>query len=260
MNLSSLRITLHNILEKEGNHKYSWLGKIYAIILIIATFVCILPLMFKEHELHIFDTSNTICLFFFILDYLLRWFTADIKHQHKKIAFLYYPFTPMAICDLLSILPSFHILSTSFNILRSLRLLKFLRILRLLRYSKEMKRFFFVIKKQRSILITTLTLSLIYIFLSALLIFHADPDHFHNFFEALYWATTTFTTVGYGDICPRNEIGRLISMISSLIGVAIIALPAGVITASYIKAIEDENPKKNYYRNKRKNKNKKGEE
>ncbi len=69
--------------------------------------------------------------------------------------------------------------------------------------------------------------------------FNVDTG-FTNFFEALYWATTTLTTVGYGDIAPHNDIGRLVSMLSSLVGVAIIALPSGVITAAYLEAIKND--------------------
>ena len=57
---------------------------------------------------------------------------------------------------------------------------------------------------------------------------------FEDFFDALYWATVTLTTVGYGDMIPVTDIGRFVSMLSSLFGVAIIALPSGVITASYM--------------------------
>ena len=57
---------------------------------------------------------------------------------------------------------------------------------------------------------------------------------FEDFFDALYWATVTLTTVGYGDMIPVTDIGRFVSMLSSLFGVAVIALPSGVITASYL--------------------------
>ena len=62
---------------------------------------------------------------------------------------------------------------------------------------------------------------------------------FNNFFDAIYWATTTLTTVGYGDIYPLTSIGKVISMFSSLLGVAIIALPSGVITASYLEELRN---------------------
>ena len=66
-----------------------------------------------------------------------------------------------------------------------------------------------------------------------------ESDMFHDFFDALYWATTTLTTVGYGDIYPGTDLGRVISMISAILGVAVIALPSGVITASYLEELRE---------------------
>ena len=63
---------------------------------------------------------------------------------------------------------------------------------------------------------------------------------FNNFFEAIYWATVSLTTVGYGDLYPVTTIGRVITMVSSIFGVAVIALPAGIITAGYMKEVENE--------------------
>jgi voltage-gated potassium channel len=63
---------------------------------------------------------------------------------------------------------------------------------------------------------------------------------FEDFFDALYWATTTLTTVGYGDIYPATDLGRIISMFSAVFGVAVIALPSGVITASYLEELREE--------------------
>lgn len=70
---------------------------------------------------------------------------------------------------------------------------------------------------------------------------------FDTFFDALYWATTTLTTVGYGDVYPVSDFGRVVSMLSSLFGVAVIALPSGVITASYLDELRKN--KKNEYNN-----------
>ena len=76
-----------------------------------------------------------------------------------------------------------------------------------------------------------------YILISALVIFNVEPQTFDNFFEAIYWATVSLTTVGYGDIYPTSDIGRIITMISSVFGIAIVALPAGIITAGYMDEI-----------------------
>ena len=62
---------------------------------------------------------------------------------------------------------------------------------------------------------------------------------FESFFDALYWATTSLTTVGYGDVYPVSDFGRVVSMISSLFGIAIIALPSGIITAGYMDELKN---------------------
>ena len=76
-----------------------------------------------------------------------------------------------------------------------------------------------------------------YILISALVIYNVEPESFETFFDALYWATISLTTVGYGDIYPITTIGRIVTMISSAFGIAIIALPSGVITAGYLEEI-----------------------
>ena len=78
--------------------------------------------------------------------------------------------------------------------------------------------------------------------LSALIMFNAEPDSFPTFFDAFYWAMVTLTTVGYGDIYPVSVTGRVVSMISSFMGIAIVALPTGIITAGYMDALKQQKP------------------
>lgn len=77
-----------------------------------------------------------------------------------------------------------------------------------------------------------------YILLSALIVFNVEPDTFDTFFEAAYWAVVSLTTVGYGDIYPVSAAGRVVTMLSSFVGIAIVALPAGIITAGYMSELE----------------------
>ena len=138
----------------------------------------------------------------------------------------------MAIIDLLSILPSLVVLNQSLKALRLFRLARALRVFRIfkvIRYSKNLQRLRNVWASSKS-----------YIFVSALVVFNVEPDSFNNFFEAIYWATVSLTTVGYGDLYPVTTIGRVITMVSSIFGVAVIALPAGIITAGYMKEVENE--------------------
>jgi len=74
--------------------------------------------------------------------------------------------------------------------------------------------------------------------LSALIMFQVEPNSFDTFFDAIYWAVVTLTTVGYGDIYPTSDIGRIVSMLSSFMGIAIVALPTGIITAGYMNELD----------------------
>lgn len=209
--------------------------------MLFAIVVSIIPLMFFE-ELKWFKYVEIVTVVIFVIDYLLRWITADFKMEKKGWAFVLYPFTPMAIIDLLSILPGFNVLGQGFKIFRVTRLLKILRLFKFLRYSDKIALFMRVLKKEQNVLLSVLAIAVFYVFLTALIMFNVEPHinpntgaiTFSDFFDALYWATVTLTTVGYGDLCPVTDIGRCVSMLSSLFGVAIIALPSGVITASYL--------------------------
>ena len=224
----------------------SVISKVYDWFMLIFIVVSLVPLAFRE-QTSILEWMDKVSVSVFIIDYLLRWLTADYKNpkRPKWQAFLLYPFSIFAIVDLFSILPSFMFFNRAFKLLRITRLLKILRIFKFIRYSENMQILFKVLHKERRILFTVFLIALAYILVTALIMFNVEnSDLFDNFFAALYWATTTLTTVGYGDIYPSSDIGRMISMFSSLFGVAVIALPSGVITASYLEELRENKKKK----------------
>lgn len=197
---------------------------------------------------------NVIAVSIFIVDYLLRWLTSDFAiPTHGYRAFIYYPFTPFAIVDLLSllapltflftmvnlpsILPSLILFPSAFRLLRLFRLFQALRILKILRYSKNFFTILEVLNNEKQSLLSVCYVASGYIVISALIMFSVEPDNFDTFFDAIYWAATVLTTVGYGDIYPLTNIGKLVSIVSSLLGVAVIALPAGIITAGYMEVL-----------------------
>ena len=167
--------------------------------------------------------------------------TANLKyHNNRIISYLKYPFSFIAIIDLLSILPSISLLNKGFKALKTIRLIRTFRVLRIFksfRYSKNIQIIIQVGKNSKDALITVLYLAIGYIIVYALVIFNVEPNTFHTFFDAIYWATISLTTVGYGDIYPITTLGRMITMVSSFMGIAIVALPAGIITAGYMKEI-----------------------
>lgn len=194
----------------------------------------IIPLCFKETTA-LFLWMDRATAGVFILDYALRWWTADFKLPGSRtLAFLRYPLTPFAIVDLLSILPSLRVLNSGFKLFRLLRLNKALKALKFLRYSKSFSMVISVVKRESRALAAVYVLSSGYILLAALVMFQVEPDSFKNFFDAIYWSLVTLTTVGYGDIYPVSSMGRVVSMISSFVGIAIVALPTGIITAGYM--------------------------
>ena len=212
----------------------------YDILMITLVVLSLLPLTMKKDP-PVFSLIEHMTVIVFSLDYLLRWATADCKYGTKNAtAFLRYPFSPMAIIDLLSILPSLLTIHPAFRLLRVMRLLRALRVLRVakvLRYSSSLRIISAVLRDSRKPLMAVLSLAAGYIVLSALLMFTVEAESFDNFFEAVYWATMSLTTVGYGDIYPVSSLGRAITMVSSLMGIAIIALPSSIITAGYIKEL-----------------------
>lgn len=210
----------------------------YNYAMICSIVASLLPLVFKQQTqlLHVLDV---VTVTIFIVDYFLRWFTADLRTGKPPTKALpLYPLTPMAIIDLLSILPSLLAINPAFKALRVLRLLRALRVFRIVRYSKNVQILANVFQKQKQALAAVGCLAVGYVFVSALVMFQIEPDTFEDFYDAIYWATVSLTTVGYGDIFATSDIGRLVTMISAFMGIAIVALPAGIITAGYMEEIQ----------------------
>ena len=119
-----------------------------------------------------------------------------------------------------------------------IRAMRVLRVFKAMRYSKSFEIIGNVLRSSKDSLVAVCALAGGYVLVSALIIFNVEPNSFNRFFEAIYWATVSLTTVGYGDIYPVSTMGRIITMISSVFGIAIVALPAGIITAGYMTELE----------------------
>ncbi|MBE7004516.1 MAG: potassium channel family protein [Ruminococcaceae bacterium] len=233
-----MRKRIYEIIEVSKGDRAS---AVYDVSMMLVIFVSLLPLAFKETTPAL-STIDKCAALIFGVDYLLRLATADLKLDLGEASFAVYPFTPMAIIDLLCILPSLASVSEGLQALAVLRLLRMLRILRAfkaVRYSRSLSIIVTVIREQREPLLAVGTLAVAYVLISALVIFNVEPDSFDRFFDAVYWATVSLTTVGYGDIYPVSDAGRVITMLSSFFGIAVVALPAGIITAGYMDKLQN---------------------
>lgn len=236
-----MRKRIYEIIELSQDN--DCVSSAYDILMMVAIIISIIPLAIKQTYTFFYytDIATTVL---FIIDYILRLITADYKINKKSISsFIKYPFTLLAIIDLISILPTLTILNSGFKLLRLFRMFRTLRVFRIFkafRYSKSITIIAKVIRNSKDALLAVCTLAIGYIIISALVIFNVEADSFETFFDAVYWATVSLTTVGYGDIYPVTTAGRIITMISSIFGIAVVALPAGIITAGYMDALNSD--------------------
>ena len=218
------------------------LSQVYDCLMLVAIVMGTVPLLFREYRtlFWYFDIFSGVI---YMVDYLLRWMTCDLRSEKPRWkAFLLYPITPMAILDLLSILPTFEVISSSYRLAKSARLLKIFRFTKIVHYIAPLEIFVTVMKKQWKLLLAVLLVALFDIFITAIIMFQSEQEIdpvtgeyiFKTFHDAFYWATITLTTVGYGDLSPVSEVGKTLSIISSLLGIGIIALPSSIITAGYM--------------------------
>ena len=206
----------------------------YDKLMLVTVLVGLVPLTMKKTNVYA-EAIDILTAIIFLFDYAMRFYTADYKMGIKCYkAYVAHFFTPMSIIDLMAIVPVFTLFFSGSNAIGLFRIFKVFRVLKLLRYSKTMVIIENVMRKVKQQLMAVLVLTLMYITASAMFIFQIEPNLFNNFFDALYWATISITTIGYGDISPVTIPGRLLTMVSALVGVAVIALPSGIITAAYM--------------------------
>lgn len=234
-----MRKRIYEIIEVSTDNDK--LSSIYDFFMMFTIIVSIIPLC-THSENAIFNIIDKITVIVFILDYILRVVTADIKLKRGALSFLLYPFSVMAIIDLLSILPSLTVLAKGYRLLKIFRLLrtfKVFRIFKAFRYSKNITIIVNVFRKQKDSLLVVFGFAIAYVLVSALVIFNAEPETFKTMYDAIYWATISLTTVGYGDVYAVSAVGKFITMISAVLGIAIVALPAGIIIAGYQEELEE---------------------
>ncbi len=237
-----MRERIFEIIDIEDTEKKE--KSYYDEFMIVCIVLSILPLCFKGTYMT-FVWIERITTGVFVIDYILRWATADLRYPGNRVkAFLKYPFTAFALVDLLSILPSITIVASWFKMFRLFRLAKALRALKLLRYSESFNLILAVIRREKQALCAVCVFAGAYILLSALIVFQVEPGSFETFLDAVYWAMVTLTTVGYGDLYPVSDVGRVVAMLSAFMGVAVVALPTGIITAGYMTEISKRNEEK----------------
>lgn len=178
----------------------------------------------------------------FTLEYGLRvWSSAasprpEVKHLSPWQRRLRYIVSPLAIIDLLAILPFYLSLFITFD-LRILRIFRVFRILKLGRYSRSMQTLVSAIKNEAHSLVAAISVLLVFTVIAATCIYYiegpAQPNVFTSIPASLWWALVTLTTVGYGDVVPITPLGKIFGGVITVMGVCFYALPAGILSSSF---------------------------
>jgi voltage-gated potassium channel len=189
-----------------------------------------------------FDVFEYISVAIFAVEYAARLYACTAgprEHfRHPLWGRLRFMLTPMAVIDLVAILPLF--LGLLFGLdLGSLRMLRILRVLKLMRYSPAMAMLGRVVYNERRGLAGALVIFIVVLLLSATLLYYVErevqPKTFGSIPDSMWWAMAALTTVGYGDVTPLTTIGRIIAGMVALLGIAIIALPVGIIASAFVE-------------------------
>ncbi|WP_299927644.1 ion transporter [uncultured Pelagimonas sp.] len=179
---------------------------------------------------------EAVLLAIFVTEFCLRFWSAENR--------LGYIFSFWGLIDLLSILPALLFLLPDSTVLRTLRLMRIFRLLKLLRMRRAILRLEHAISSNREEMLLFGVLAAIVLFLAAVGIYHfekdAQPEIFGSIPQSAWWAIATLTTVGYGDVYPVTTGGRVFTAITLLIGLGIVAIPAGLITSGLLNAPEEE--------------------
>jgi voltage-gated potassium channel len=182
-------------------------------------------------------------LIVFTIEYLLRlWVSVEKNRKIKSqpiLGRIRYMFSPMALIDLLAIAPVYFIfMGADLMIIRALRLV---RIFKLTRYSRSMGLLIAVLKQEAETIISAIFILLILIVISATGIFLVEgdiqPKEFGSIPRALWWATVTLTTVGYGDVVPVTALGKVLGIVIVIMGIGMAALPAGIMASGFTSEI-----------------------
>lgn len=204
----------------------------------------------------IFSRFELVSIIVFTLEYLLRVWTSDLLYTELSPmrARLKYIFSFMAIIDLLAIMPFYllFVIKIDLGALRALRAIRLLRIFKINRYTTALTTIARVFKNKASQLISSMLVVGLLMIVASVLMYNientAQPHKFSNAFDAMWWAISTLTTVGYGDVYPITVAGKVLGIIISIMGIGMVAVPTGIITAGFSEVIEkkksDEDEKK----------------
>lgn len=188
------------------------------------------PILFFLEEFEIFT------IIVFSLELIVRVF---LTRPTLKYIFSFY-----GIVDLLAIIPFYLSSGIDLRSIRIFRLFRLFRIFKLLKYGSALDRLILAFNEIKKELTIFLIGAIFFIYVSSIGIYYCEnqlqPELFKSVFHSMWWAVTTLTTVGYGDMFPITLGGKLFTTLVVLIGMGMVAVPTGLIASALSKSFKDE--------------------
>lgn len=245
----SLRAWLHRILDGDpeaGTTAWAFsLGMVGLVLLNVVAVVLESIDSLEGAYRDLFRAFETVSVLVFTVEYGLRLWTCTLEpdYRHPLRGRLRYAATPLAIVDLVAIVPFYvPVFVWDLRFLRGLRLLRLTRLLKLGRYSQALTTLRNVFRRRREELVVSLVVTLLLMLLGSALLYvverDAQPDAFSSIPAAFWWATVTLSTVDYGELRPITPIGRLIGVFLALLNLALLAIPTGIIGSGFMEEFE----------------------
>lgn len=247
----------HCIRVGDGQGLVSQILNGFIVVLILLNLVVVFTETFPVSALerHWMDAVDLLCIVVFSIEYALRVWTADFLYPQLPPgkARLKYVFSFMSLIDLASILPFYlpFLLPFDLKVLRTLRLIRLLRLIKLKRYLDALISIGAVFRKKASQLIASILVLIVLMLIASTLMYNvenaAQPDKFRNALDSMWWAVATITTVGYGDVYPITAMGKVLGSVIALLGIALIALPTGIISSGFFELMKKEEQESKHY-------------
>ena len=247
---------MEKFIKKEGlgNWRLKWhevifeadtpAGKLFDVLVIVSIILSVVAVMLdsvvsiRARIGNLLDVIEWFFTILFTIEYIARLISVGRP--------MLYAVSFFGIVDLLAFLPTYLSLlfpgAQYFLVIRVLRILRIFRVLKLVQYIQEASMLKQALKESsRKITIFLFTvLTLVVLFGSLMYLIEGPENGFTSIPKSVYWAIVTLTTVGYGDISPKTEIGQFISAMVMILGFAIIAVPTGIFTVAMSKVISAE--------------------
>ncbi len=230
------------VIDEPLNRFYDVLSIVALILNLFAAFAITFDYM-EEHYKGLLLVIEGVTTFFFAIDYLLRVFTA--KELYPKLSesrsIFKYVLSFTGIIDLLSFLPYYLpvFFPAGSAVFRMFRVARILRLFRINSYYDQLNVITEVLASKKQQLLASVFIILILMMASSLCMYSvehdAQPDVFQNAFSGVWWSVSTLLTVGYGDIYPVTVAGKILGILISFLGVGMVAIPTGIISAGFVE-------------------------